>query len=396
MSSTILPFLYQTRTLQRASWRTFSTISVMRYAHANRPRSTRHDMSDSIPFEWDQEAPFPSDYSRTESDISSRSLRNEPSLTLSPREAHVFKSIFEEIAQGRMPPSPPPRPGGDKGYSQWTSDRLREHERMTEFRDKYLEKFPDSLRQAGKAALGMFDLRASDKAIEDMTEEEKQLWAERQRNQQVREDEKRRVEGLMRQCKTDFELWDVMGKEVFSLPDKLGIVPPRKHQRKHKKNKESADEKTMDGEQYTMEVHGPLFSHYLHYALNLMETSFTRPSPFAFEILPRVKSLGLTSYVLGATTPLYTSLARMYWESFADAQSVLGLVQEMNASGLHPDQELCDLLRSIGRQISGCTRGIQGPFVEAMANTASYDENVVDRLDDFERMMRFQVNRARE
>lgn len=401
MSSTLLPFLYRTRTIQRTGWRALPAVPFVRYAHVKRQRpAPRHATTDSsIPFEWDQGTmPLSSDPRRA-TGLSAKTLRKDQGVTLSPREAHIFKSIFDEIAQGNMSrqakaSQQPAASQADAVHSDWTKARLQEHERMTEFRDKYLDRFPSSLRQAGKAAFGMFELRPSDKEMSDMTEDEKQAWRERQRTQQARRDEKQRVERLMKQCTTDFALWDVLDKEVFSLPERLGIATPTKQTRRGSK-KTQTQKVEEESTQYSMEIHGPLLSHYLQYALKLLETSFGRPSPLAFEVLPRIKAQGLTAYVLGATTGMYTTLARMYWEGYGDAQSVLGLVREMNSSGLYPDEALCEVLAGIGRQVYGCAAGVQGPFVQAVAATAGYEDGVVETLGDFEKMMRFQVGRGR-
>lgn len=275
---------------------------------------------------------------------------------------------------------------------------------MTEFRDKYLERFPDSLRKAANSALGQFDLLPSDEAMEEMSEEDRKLWAERQRNRDLREEEKRRVEGLMRECKRDLDLWELMEAEVFSLPEKLGIAPQstgRKKRRTKKKTaepKEEADVAPAEGPrtpagEYIMDVHGPLYSHYINHALKLFDTAFTRPSPFAFQILPRVKSLGLTSYVLGASTPFYTALAGMHWDRYGDAPSALDTIQEISATGLYADAGVGSLLRRIRAHVASCSRGLQGPFVSAMMEAPPYDADLEQRLDDLESFTRYSINR---
>ncbi len=233
MSSTLLPFLYQTRTIQRAWRQTIPSLSAtaVRYASSNR----RQLEGGSIPFDWagqDPDAQFGRDKSDF-NDITHRTLQKKNKLTLSPSEAHVFKRIFEEIAEGKMPLAKTRRRGADQQLGDGAREgqtapsqaqSLVEHARMSEFREKYLERFPQSLRTAASKAMGMFELQPTGTALEAMSEEDKKLWAERVQYRQLREEEKRRVEGLMRNCRTDFDLWEVMQTEVFTLPERLGLT----------------------------------------------------------------------------------------------------------------------------------------------------------------------------
>jgi len=340
--------------------------------------------------------------------------------TLSPNEAHIFKRIFEEIAEGKMAvPKHRRRQQKDSLLGKTGQPRsLVEHARMSEFRDKYLERFPPSLRNAANKALGMFELQPSESALEEMTEEDRELWAERVRYRQLREDEKTRVETLMKECKSDFALWEVMEKEVFSIPAGLGLVPKpaasaakSKSRRGNKKADETKEAEPLHGQtaadqttaeptevpeanadaaakeessKLVMDVHGALYSGYLIYGLQLFDTAFTRPSPLSFRILPRVKSLGLESYVLGVSTPFYVALAGLHWDRFGDAASALDVIQEMSSTGLYVNEEASALLGRIRDDLMSCTLGLQGPFVSAMMEAPPYDKSLLQRIERME------------
>ena len=416
--STLLPFLYQTRTIQRA-WRCRPAIPFARLTHSNRgPNDDRKP--EAVPFDWDGEMP-PRDFQSGKpgkkfyGDLSHESLKQDRQNTLSPTEAQIFKRIFDEIAEGKMPVAKSRRQQDDKadGRFPWETGQPRslvEHARMSEFRDKYLARSPPSLRNAANKALGMFELAPSESAMEEMSEEDKQLWAERLRYRQMRADEKKRVEGLMRECRSDFALWELMGKEVFSIPERLGLRPKptapapkrrgRKAAAKVEEEEQLAEQSTTDQtetpeakataddsaepEKLIMDVHGALYSGYLILGLQLFDTAFTRPSPFAFQILPHVKSLGLESYVLGVSTPFYAALAGLHWDRYGDATSALDVIQEMSSTGLYVDAEVSDLLNRIREHLTSCTLGLQGPFVGAMMEAPPYDGSLMHRIDQLE------------
>ncbi|PNY26245.1 Uncharacterized protein TCAP_03822 [Tolypocladium capitatum] len=421
MSSTLLPFLYQTRTLRRA-FAAQPVLSLARHAHASRKtRTPKHD--NAIPFEWDH-------------DGAQQELGDVPGQqsTITPSEAEVFKGIFDEIAQGRMPAakkrpspadaafqnvagSPADSPeedlSGSFGQTNGMARSIVEQARVTEFRDKFLRRYPPSLRNAAQVALGLYELEPGTSGRSQMLEldeADEKKWEERARYDRARAEERERVDALMRSCDSDVALWQVMEREVFSLPKKLGIVQnvqgkmPRGQQDVKVKRKTTKDgywaihagsadgtlttQQRADKERRIMDVHGPLYPHFISTGLALFDTAFARPSPFAFEILPRVKALGLPSYVLGVSTPFYSRLARMHWNRFGDANSALDVLQEMNSAGLYADDEVSDVLVKIRDHLHGCTWGAQGPFVMAMMESPPYDGALTQRLAEMERFAR--------
>lgn len=366
----------------------------------SRTYGTSKSDDDAVPFDFSGEAPPENIFKTGGNDYRNKGPAKMDS-TITPNEAEIFKSIFDDIAQGRTPKPrhqqtwerAPNLIGTVKSDPSSHARSIVEQARVNDFQSNVLSRFPQDLREAAHLALGLYERKVSSELIEARKETEDEKF-ERLKYEHVRAEEKIRVDAMMRACKTDFQLWDVMEREVFSLPEKLGIMQKTgtaalKKTRKKRgtpksKTDEIVEENNADDKKRTMDVLGPLYTHYLSQALNLFDTAFTRPSPFAFQILPRVKSLGLPSYVLGVSTSFYTVLARMHWERFGDAASALDVVQEMNATGLYADDGVRELLATIREHIYGCSLGVQGQFVGAMMEAAPYDASLLGRIEDLE------------
>ena len=377
--SPLLPFLYQTRTLARSSPRSI-LLTFNRLAHS-RPR---HDHN--IPFDWDPD----------DSHDFTDEAPTQPS-TITPSEAEVFKGIFDEIAQGKVPAKrtpdvpAPALPDAQPSPQAGMARSIVEQARVTEFREKFLTRYPKSLRNAAQVALGLYELEpaaetdSSSAVLEIEEADRKRQEEERAKYDLARATERERVDALMAGCATDAALWKVMEKEVFSLPERLGITDKvTKRARKTKSKKAS----TPEDEKRIMDVHGPLYPHYISYGLSLLETAFTKPSPYIFKVLPRIKELGLPSYVLGVSTPFYARLARIHWERFGDATSALDVIDEMHSTGLYPDEELGEFLAKMRDHLHGCNWGAQGAFVMAMMDSPPYDGGLTQRLETAERRVR--------
>ncbi|QUC23503.1 uncharacterized protein UV8b_07744 [Ustilaginoidea virens] len=479
MALTLLPFLYQTRTLQRAIRTRDALLPSARLAHVLR-RGRHRKPDNAIPFVWDHASPY---------DEAEGAPARESTIT--PSEAEIFRSIFDEIAQGRMPSAArkqqqqqqqqqlaaaaqgPGRASGEEALfagvqKPRVARSIVEQARVMEFRDRILRRYPPSLRSAAHVALGLYDSEPGGekgRGVVELDEANYSTWEERARYERARLRERERVDALMKACATDAELWRVMDEEVFSLPAKLGIEQRQaatagsrgrgrkdkaaaaaaaaadEAEKKHaangadpKKKKTTTTKKTKnaktctaeagakkkaeqekretndaarkkvavaesaaDGEKPAMNVHGTLYSHFINAGLGLFDTAFARPSDYAFQILPRVKELGLPSYVLGVSTPFYARLARIHWNRFGDANAALDLLREMSSAGLHADQDVCDLLATIRNQLHGCAWGAQGPFVMGMMEAPPYDGTLTHRLAEMEKhVVRAMDERAAE
>ncbi|KAK7409121.1 hypothetical protein QQX98_008729 [Neonectria punicea] len=400
MPPNFLPFLYQTRTLQRVCRRP-APFLIQRATLATRPPKDSNinpnKTDSSIPFEWDNKE-------HAEGHESTLAAETKPS-TITPSEVDIFKGIFDEIAQGRMP-RPKKRPefpdtrsvqrlnassgSGDQPMASSIVDQAR----GSEFSDQFLQRYPQSLRNAAEVALGKFELAPKRPRLSDMIgldEAEAKQMAEWKRYSQIRNREKERVDALMKACRSDVELWQVMEQEVFSLPERLGISQaaqvkpakkrgPKTKKQAHEKDVKQAELVASKAPAMSMDVHGPLYPHYLATGLGLLDTAFSQSSPLVFNILPRIKSLGLPSYVLGISTPLFHKLAQIHWNRFGDLVSAVETMEEMRSVGLYSDTDIDALLVQIQEQLHACAWGAQGRFVMAMTELPPYDNTMDNRL----------------
>ncbi|KAL1862899.1 hypothetical protein Daus18300_008229 [Diaporthe australafricana] len=214
------------------------------------------------------------------------------------------------------------------------------------------------------------------------------------------------VKAMMENAENDFALWDVVEKEVFPLVERLGIAevqgPPEPLPPKTKKAKRARSKKAVaEAEQraaaaavaaveaaaqaaaktdLSMDIYGPIYPMLLLDALNLLDNKFSRPSPLAFSLLPRIKQLGLASYVLGVSTSFYNKLIGVMWERFGDAGGVMSLLEEMRHAGLHFDEETKSIVHRIERVLFSAERGDNGHFLKKLMKMPDYEPLLERRL----------------
>jgi len=184
----------------------------------------------------------------------------------------------------------------------------------------------------------------------------------------------------------------VMEEEVFPLIAKLGLegtekkeTPPKKHGKKAKATKSSKtnprklvlppeEEQIVQLEPIIHEgqvvsplaFYGPLYPSYLLLGLRLLDRSFAKPSPLTLSILPKIKSLGLVSHVLGASTQLYNELLIIYWYRYDDFRGALNLLSEMEQSGLNFNEETLEIVEDIRTMQARIARGDRGETLKAL------------------------------
>ncbi|KAK3346392.1 hypothetical protein B0T25DRAFT_484271 [Lasiosphaeria hispida] len=454
MSTTLLPFLYQTRTLQRLSRASIST-PVLRAFHAapsaagkyNGPNS-QYTAKDPIPFELPKDIdPIKEDEIEEESGPGHES-------TITPLEKRAFDRIFEEIAarEREALQVPPATPAFDEGPSILPLRRiskkfvpgLRSHEeaqaekarkivnivvedasdiysnswrevqhgfeqknpvgQSTMARDhaKALLRFPPSLRKAARLALGAVNEDKRDDRSKDadtlypweqlaLSKGEyvsigKSQLGKTVQEELLRRDERNRVEQKMRSAGTDFELWDVIEEEVFPMVERLGLG---EHQQQQKTAAKRGRKKAVPGatsgagagsEKLSVNIYGPLYPYHLLNALRLLDKSFNAPSSLALNILPRVKELGLASYVLGVSTPFYNALADIHWRRYGDPSAVFNLLEEMRYAGLYCDERTLSIVQSIQSVVTQSASGEKGPFVKEVMSLPEYEFGTRPRI----------------
>jgi hypothetical protein len=435
-ATTLVPFLYQTRTLTRASnarlrvpiYRLFSqTAIVSKNIEARSTKLRRYEADHAIPFE------LPPDLEITEAEAGETRKpkrkhdvandESDPSSTITPSERETFNRIFQEIAARRLSSSP--RPGvevsepeipaipnpfesdPERGQAAINiiiqdaasnahgrkSDRLgfRPLGQMSTAREreKALFRFPGSLRRAAREVMGMAEPNRGDKAdgsgavllgltssapaatgfnkamktpIANPTSDGKansrtlDSLAETASIELGRRKEFDQVKKIMDAARSDFVLWDIMEKKVFSMVKRLGIseaqLQAKRNQRAQGKKREAPETVKAQEPELSMDFWGPLYPELLVYSLTLLDQRFPRSSPLAFNVLPRIKELGMASYVLGVSTSFYNVLIGIHWRRYGDSQAVFELLEEMRQAGLYFDENTKRVLDQMVAQVS--------------------------------------------
>ncbi|KAI8965472.1 hypothetical protein F5Y11DRAFT_292288 [Daldinia sp. FL1419] len=436
MTSTLLPFLYHTRTILRAHSRI--TLAFSRSLH-----TTRRQLKDG------DEIPFASYIPKDIVPPEQTHRRG----TITPSERRVFERIFADIkARGLKPFVPEDSPASatrttmsimqqalldakrTRPATFTTPDHLNG---PTKDREKALLRFPPELRAAASKAFDTIKPSSSRHSAGDDIAYDTDSIATNQEDpngdegwivptntadltaelEAKRSPERSRVERLITAAVTDFELWDVLEKEVFTMPAKLGIdsnayklsITGRRRRKStnsaltneavshledlassHLEDASEAVQEETDAiaaesdtppQDLSLHVHGPLYPEYLLLALRRLDTAFHTPSPLAFSVLPRIKELGLESYILGVSTPFYNELLDIYWTRRGDLSGVLDLLEEMQHCGLRFDTQTASFLGKVDTALTMlATRESAGSFGRALATMPEYDRSVRQRI----------------
>ncbi|OTB12465.1 hypothetical protein K445DRAFT_320899 [Daldinia sp. EC12] len=457
MTSTLLPFLYHTRTILRGSLRIKTSLS--RSLHATRRQLREGD-----------EIPFASYIPKDELPPDQNFRRG----TITPSERRVFESIFADIKARGLKPFVPEdsRPASatptamsrlQQAGEDNAADQLRPatvstpgSDGLTDDRRKALLRFPPELRAAASKAFDTIKpskIRRPDE--NDIAYDEDSITANREdpdsdegwkvpenavdRSMELeakRAPERTRVEALITAAKTDFELWDVLEKEVFTMPARLGlsknapklagleseaaagteeieeattgdvvddiedtVATPDNIDTPETISEETAAtsaESDASPQELDLYVLGPLYPEYLLLALRRLNGAFRTPSPLVFSVLPRIKELGLESYMLGVSTPFYNELLDIHWTRHGDLSAVLDLLEEMRHCGLSFDAQTASFLGRVNTVMTKlATRAASGSFGRALMTMPEYDRSVRHRVKDWHEAVDSLINEGR-
>ncbi|KAK7931060.1 hypothetical protein PG985_001772 [Apiospora marii] len=428
MSTSYLPFLYQTRTILRT--RLPLNRTVARALHTTPTCLAKRDAH--IPFEagvLPEEDPTPDPDAKG---------------TITPTERQTFERIFADIAaRGAIPrsnddlpsPSPTARRSTNFILNAAANDAVPTRSELvvspaqlagaSKDRNKALLRFPPSLRAAANRAFNILKPNDPSNAITRSIGQGAQAEEDETSNNFIlhmvemdakRQPEEERVNRHMENATSEFELWDVLEKEVFSLPAKfgLGMEPDLREQRIIEKqvvegnraarrkgikklgpkkkvkeileasSREPSEEELAERKQ-NMYQYGPLYPAFLLKGLRLLDTKFPMPSRLTLNVLPRVKELGLESYVLGVSTPFYNELLRIYYHRYGDLEKMLDLLEEMRHSGLYFDEGTAAILNQVHHGTNSLANGHFGPFGQAIMSMPEYEYSVRTRIGHWHR-----------
>lgn len=386
--STLLPFLYQTRTIRSP---TVPSSRAQRCFHISKARkacnATSHNTSDPIPFEGaidaqgndDQNGPVEEDWPEDDpvtsstGDSTSRPLRNS---TITASEKAVFERIFKEIsddASKKAVQEDDPLENNPDDDEVLNSDVYSE---LNEIFDKAIsktdpavqrslrvgadKKHPDQISRNFMTAIDAFG-GASNKIrrifIARGSEDEQKI-------QSSVVEHSRKVMKKIMDAKTDTEIWDVLETDVFILikqqDSQKKILEEQNKPAKRKRggsisnaDKEAAAAKekkqSLRIREKSLEIEAILSSNYGDYCLAAMRNLRRAypASPYAMNLLPTVKSLGSISHVLAASVDLYNEVLFLLWSQYSDLNGMADLIDEMGNQGIESNEITLKILRMV-------------------------------------------------
>lgn len=313
------------------------------------------------------------------------SKQQAPKSTITDRERRAFQNIFSDMFAQKPGSLDPNDRSGSKDTAKSKLDVIMagamvKNARSREEKEAVVNQYPPALRDSISQAIGLNDNTDSTYKgqeedgyeqeqgdLEAVEEEAEDIEIEHAHLEALREPERIRVETLMKEAATDFDLWEVMEKEVFSLIPRLGLDKPVKEEKvkrgkKSRANiepvsksskddeeaaarfKEMVEETTNGTEAAALNTYGPLYPSYLLLAIRLLDRSFAKPSPLALSILPKIKSLGDTSRVLGASTQFYNEILRISLHRYENLAGMLETMTEMEKWAVEFDEETLDII----------------------------------------------------
>jgi hypothetical protein len=206
--------------------------------------------------------------------------------------------------------------------------------------------------------------------------------AEAARIKGIRQEDKARVEKLLDNAQTDRELWEILEREVFDMIRKLdldGEKPTTGKQAKAAKAKAKADT-TTDAKttqtpisKHDTRILFPNFPSHLLHATRLLRQEFPA-STLPLSVLPAIKSLGRSSYALGASTSLYNTLVHTAWTQHASYDYINELLTDMDNGGIEFDTNTLALLDNIIADFWAARRGNLGRVVQGVWSMEHFSE----------------------
>jgi hypothetical protein len=404
-SKSLLPFLYQTATIQQ--WKPATQ------PHARRSISSRLIQEDDIPFE-DLDGDLPP---AIDGATSGRKT------TITGTERAAFEKLYKTFkGQGR-----PKADNGELEELDQVADEYYEEDEeaatnsLDKVFDAVLQGSPRSpqaqkdnaktLPQAKNSASAAELVKDASMAGPETAQGKKKLAAkaEREKIKTLRTEERERVDALLKTAPTDKKLWQVLEKEVFDQLRDLNLDGTNATKKSPSKgNKSKSKSKATTTLATDRRVLFPNYPHYLHVALLTLRAHFPS-SQMPLTILPTLKSLGRSSYALGATTTLYKHLLRTAWIQQSSYSLIDTLLTDMDSNMVEFDSGILELLDAIIKEHDMARGGGLGremqmvygmeQWVEGITKIKEWREVVTGRLgikrpeDSLSRVVRRPVER---
>jgi hypothetical protein len=374
-SNTLLPFLYQTATIQQ---RKPATRPAARRNISSRPR--RHDEApprEDIPFE-NAEGTLPPTVEEAQS---------APKTTITGTERAAFEKLYKTFnTQGRSKS----KDGEHEELDQIADEYYEDDEGPNSSIDKIFEDVLQGSPQLQKHKDGRIVRSILKKPNEapvpskepSSTETEtpqntKKLAAkaEKERVRKLRLEERDRIDRLLKSAQTDLELWQTLDRDVFEELRKLDLDNAHSHKKEQGPTKTRARPATASTANVDTRILFPNYPHHLLTAIQTLRVHFPR-SPLPLTILPTIKALGRSSYALGATTQLYKHLLRTAWVQQSSYAMLDTLLTDMESNIVEFDMEILEVVDGVIREHEMAKSGKLGRELQMVFGMGTWQEGV--------------------
>lgn len=277
--------------------------------------------------------------------------------TITNREREAFRKLFDLVVKN--PPGARKKDAKGSDKSKQEAHVHAQHPEATEVLEAaathlrsrqshddgldHLERFPAPLRRMAAVATQKVQEKQALWQINKRIKEEEAAGrpAPEDPLARLREEQHARIEARLRAAPTDQELWKVLEDKVFSVIRSLRLD-------KQKSESEETISALLNKPE-KLAIMGPNYPSFLVIAFRQLRTFFPS-STMPFRIIPAIKEIGRSSYVLGASTPLYNEVIAASWQMWSDFRKVDELLKEMDNSGLEFDENTLELLQRIQRE----------------------------------------------
>ncbi len=395
LSTPLLPFLYETRTLQAKSLfikarrpssciyqnhRNFCATSRSRLPN-DKPRSDHNIPFEGIPTHLHEPSPTPTPLPF---------LKPNRESTITASEQSTFDRIFADLAQSTAKEDPE-----DELINDDLEDEVEDGANLQTIFDAAIQQLSireDRYAEAEERNRLKFAERPLARAFNVISDKDS-IWG---RSGEVGDDyevlatahraHEKKVYGMLDNVETDIELWRVLETEVFSLVEVFkarrekeereaaqAAKKPKNVVGRRKKKEKEEDTKEVPNILSTSDALAPnallsiLQANYGSYCLHAMRLLRTRflTSPYTLYLLPTIKRLGPISYVLGASTHLFNEILFIKWSQYSDLHGIADLMVEMGAQGVEANEVTLRLLWVIGKTRDKGRAGEQGWAMKA-------------------------------
>lgn len=310
-SKTLVPFLYQTPTIQQ--WHPAV------HSQTRRTLATSPNHDDKTPTAVEEDDVLPPSLE----EVKAARHASAKSTTMTRSERQAFGKLYKEFnkdARDQNLREDDTDMIADEWYEEDDKEQATE-ENLDELFEAVLAGLPPS-----KEAPKKTEAPAAAAKRKPPTMEKREKKNTGKREEQTKEvKERHRIHKLFEAAHTDRELWLTLEREVLDKIRALDLDGVNKNS----KEKAPATPPSV-GDTKVLFHNFPLY---------LTDAAFTLRRNFAtsmlpFSIVPTLKGMGRSAYALGASTPLYNLLIRASWKQYGSFDMVNELLTDMNNAGL--------------------------------------------------------------